>query len=243
MKKIKDVHKKIIIILILIIIFLLMFTFELYKSRSVKAENKEKISKIIKKKNKKEIKREEKIINYFSVDVKGEVNSPGVYSLEEGKRIIDAINMAGGVTEKSDTSIINLSKKLEDEMVIIIYSKNELKEYKEKQQNVEEINKELDKKLECPDSFNNGCIKKDNDSNKKTDKILKENTESKNQLISINTASKEELMSISGLGESKAEAIIKYREENGEFKTIEDIKNVSGIGDSLYEKIKERITV
>lgn len=243
MEKIKEIHKKIIIILILIIIFLLMFTFELYKNRSVKAENNERVSKVVKKEKKKVIKKEDKIINYFSVDVKGEVNSPGVYSLEEGKRIIDAINMAGGVTEKSDTSIINLSKKLEDEMVIIIYSKNELKEYKEKQQKIEEINKELDKKVECPDNFNNGCIKKENDSNKKTDKILKENTESKNQLISINTASKEELKSISGLGESKAEAIIKYREENGDFEKIEDIKNVSGIGDSLYEKIKERITV
>ena len=108
---------------------------------------------------------------------------------------------------------------------------------------MQEINKELNKKLECPDNFNDSCINKTNDSNKKTNQTSKEYDKETKELISINKASKEELMSISGLGESKAEAIIKYREENGEFKTIEDIKNVSGIGDSLYEKIKERITV
>ena len=61
--------------------------------------------------------------------------------------------------------------------------------------------------------------------------------------ISINTATKEELMKLDGIGESKAENIIKYREENGNFKTIEDIKNVSGIGDAAYEKIKDSITI
>ena len=56
------------------------------------------------------------------VDVKGFVNSPGIYSLNEDSRVIDAINMAGGITEEGDTSVLNLSKKLEDEMVIIVYS-------------------------------------------------------------------------------------------------------------------------
>ncbi|MBR6404132.1 MAG: helix-hairpin-helix domain-containing protein [Eubacterium sp.] len=61
--------------------------------------------------------------------------------------------------------------------------------------------------------------------------------------IDINTASKEELMSLSGIGESKALDIISYRESHGGFSDITDIKNVSGIGDATYEKIKEQITV
>ena len=59
--------------------------------------------------------------------------------------------------------------------------------------------------------------------------------------ISINTATKEELMKLSGIGESKANAIIKFREENGNFTKIEDIMNVSGIGESAFEKIKDDI--
>ena len=67
--------------------------------------------------------------------------------------------------------------------------------------------------------------------------------EIKNELISINKATIEELTTLSGIGESKAKAIIEYRNKNGEFKSIDDIKNVSGIGDSLFEKIKNSITI
>ena len=62
-------------------------------------------------------------------------------------------------------------------------------------------------------------------------------------MISINTASVEELQKLSGVGESKAQAIVEYREQNGNFNSIDDIKNVSGIGDALFEKIKDYITV
>ena len=65
----------------------------------------------------------------------------------------------------------------------------------------------------------------------------------KDNKININTANSEELDSLSGIGPSKAEAIIKYREENGNFKTIEEIKNVTGIGEGLFEKFKENITI
>lgn len=62
-------------------------------------------------------------------------------------------------------------------------------------------------------------------------------------LININTAGKEELMNLSGIGEGKAAAIIEYRETNGSFQSVEDIKNVSGIGDATFQKIKEAITI
>lgn len=70
-----------------------------------------------------------------------------------------------------------------------------------------------------------------------------QSAELKNSLVNINTASQKELTSISGIGDSRAQAIISYREANGRFNKIEDIKKVQGIKDSLFEKIKDKITV
>ena len=133
--------------------------------------------------------------------------------------------MAGGLTENADTSVLNLSKKIEDEMVIIVYSKQEVIDFKK----TKEIEKQVEEKCENSNEtlINGACIK------------TEEKTSTK---VNINTASKEELMTLSGIGESKAEDIIKYREKE-QFITIEDIKKVSGIGDSLFAKIKENITV
>ena len=169
----------------------------------------------------KEEKKEEK--EKIKIDIKGEISAPGVYELTTENNVIDAINMAGGLTEQSDTSNINLSKKLTDEMVIIIYSKDEIKSMNEKE------------KITCP-PCNNACINE-------SDERGKLKTEEVSEIININKASKEELLTLKGIGESKADAIIEYREKEGEFKTIEDIKNVPGIGETLFEKIKENITV
>ena len=126
--------------------------------------------------------------------------------------------------EKTDNS---LAKKL-------------LKEYKEKKNSPKYIY--IEKDCECPDEMNEACI-----TQKSKSKTTKNTTESEdkeeNDLISINSANIDELQKINGIGKSKAESIIKYREENGDFKKIDDIKNVTGIGDSLFEKIKDQITV
>ena len=66
---------------------------------------------------------------------------------------------------------------------------------------------------------------------------------SENNKVNINNATKEQLLTLSGIGESKALAIIEYRNSTGGFKSIEDIKNVSGIGEALFAKIKDSITV
>ena len=79
--------------------------------------------------------------------------------------------------------------------------------------------------------------------NKSTSKSNSSTTKSTNQVVNINTATLLELQTIPGVGESKAQAIITYREENGGFKSIEEITNVSGIGDSTFEKIKNNITI
>lgn len=67
--------------------------------------------------------------------------------------------------------------------------------------------------------------------------------ESSNGIININSASVEELEHLNGIGQSKAKSIVEYREKNGGFKNVEDIKNVDGIGEKMFEKIKESITV
>lgn len=167
------------------------------------------------------------------VDVKGAVNAPGVYELEDGKRVIDAINLAGGFSDKADTINVNLSKRLTDEMFIVIYTKQEIYNYK-KSNETSNINC-VSFECVCPDVKNDACIEK----NLKAENNKKE----ANNKVSINNATKEDLMSLTGIGESKANAIINYRNENGLFKQIEDIKNVSGIGDSVFEKIKNNITL
>ena len=181
--------------------------------------------------NPKNVKAEETTINNYFVDIKGEINNPGVYEVEQGKRIIDVINMAGGLTDKADTSILNLSKKVKDEMYIIVYSNDQIKEYKQKLLPSKEIIKKVEEKIICPDNSNDACEK--NSSNKESNTITGK--------ININSATKEELMTLTGIGESKADKIIEYR-QNNKFNTIEDIKNISGIGDSIFEKIKDNIT-
>lgn len=186
----------------------------------------------------------------FRLDVKGAIKNPGVYEGKEGDRIIDILTQAGGVTENADTSVINLSKNIEDEMVIIIYTKDEIMAW-----NQEEHETTITEKVsewECPKcldpSINDACITESN-----TGSILEDvssnftdttsNEESVTSLLSINTASLEQLDSLPGIGISKAQAIIDYRTDNGLFLTIEDILNVSGIGDSIFVQIKNLITV
>ncbi len=183
-------------------------------------------------------KKENKKSSYYKVDIKGEVINPGIYSLKVDSRVIDVINKAGGITENADTTVINLSKKIVDEMVIIIYSKEQIANF----ERTKEMEEYLISKCEQKDENslkNDACISNDVPSSS-------EGENSKNQQtgkVSLNKATKEELMTLSGIGEAKAEDIIKYREENGGFKTIDEIKNVSGIGDAIFVKIQENITL
>lgn len=237
MEKLKRYFKYIIVLITVIILIVSYFLYiNIDNEDTIK---KEEITEL--KKEKKEDKKEEK--EYIYVDVKGNVNNPDVYQIENDKRVIDAINIAGGLKDNSDTSILNLSKKLTDEMCIIIYTYNETEEYRKQMMKTEEINKKLNEKILDVDSFNDAQIKS---TTKQKTNITTQNSEEKEEtskIVSINTANIDELLTISGIGESKAKAIISYREENGEFKQIEDIMNVSGIGESLFEKIKDYITV
>lgn len=211
-----------------------------YNQKSGVSTDSEKKLSVTKKSSKREESIDSNDIKTVFVDVKGAVNAPGVYELEDTKRVIDAINLAGGLSDNANTININLSKKVQDEMYIVVYTKNEIAEYK-KNNGTKEV-KCASNECVCPDTNNLACIKNSgtkNSSSKSSDNFT-EKTDSK---VSINSASLEELMTLSGIGEAKANAIISYRQENGNFTTLEDIKNVSGIGDSVYEKIKNNITL
>lgn len=173
-----------------------------------------------------EVAKQEEVKLYF--DIKGSVKKPGVYEFTQGDRIIDAINKAGGLTKNATTNNLNLSKKLTNEMVIYVFNKNELTTTKA----FEQVNNDAECKCETIEV--NNCVDKN---------TTNESTNSETTKININTDSKEKLMTISGIGSSKADAIIEYRTKNGNFKTTEDIINVSGISKTIYDKIKDTITV
>ena len=216
-------------ILILFILIGIILFISNNKKSSVKVEIPVKKEKNVKEEKNKTVK----------IDIKGMVNKPGVYELLEGERVWDVIVKAGGLADGANTSYINLSKKVTDEMVIIIYSNDEVDKFKEEKDNVVYIKYEC----ECIDNINDACInEKDTVNTNGVEKKKESNKEGKSDgLVSINTATKEELMTLSGVGESKAEAIISYREENGLFEKLEDIMNVSGIGQAAYSKIKDNI--
>ena len=220
-------RKEIIIGIVIFILLSSIIVFLVYRHVSFKEKDKELVvtEKLTKKSTKTTFKE-------VKVDIKGEVNSPGIYTVKENNRIIDVIMMAGGLTENANTSVINLSKKVIDEMVIIIYSNLEIENFIE--------TKELEKYLQ------DKCLKED-DNSLKNDACISSDTSSNDSTptgkININTASREELMTLTGIGESKAKDIIAYREKNGPFNSIDDLKKVSGIGDSTLDSIREDITV
>ena len=173
----------------------------------------------------------EKNSTMIMVDIKGAVKKPGVYEVNTSYRVIDVIKKAGGLNSNANTNYINLSSKVSDEMVIWIYTKNEIDKLKLEQSST----KYMIESCNCPVVDNTTCLNSNNNTSNKND--------TSNKLININSANEDELLSITGIGESKAKNIIDYRNKNGKFNTKEDIMNVSGIGEALYNKIKDYITV
>ena len=128
---------------------------------------------------------------------------------------------------------------LKEETDIEIKDENIVKD--ENVTNDEIISKEEVKNEEDNIIKNDGLIG-DEQNNEKEEQEEKKDVIVENKKISLNNATKEELMTLSGIGESKALAIIEYR-NNKQFESIEEITNIKGIGNSIYEKIKEDITL
>ena len=223
----KKYYRKLLLIIIPLIIFVFCFI-NINKNDETELEIDDELFKV--EKNVVEVDETKKI------NIKGAVKNPGVYSFEDGERVIDAINKSGGLLENADTSVINLSKNLFDEMVIVIYTSDEVNDMKQSNILIQYVEKECD----CPKLTNDACLDTEDVNN--TDNNINNISGTSNK-ISINIATSEQLQTLPGIGTSKAEAIINYRTEFGNFTNIEDIKNVSGIGDSLFEKIKDNITI
>ena len=226
----KKYYRKVLVILIFLGILLFIFLFSINRKNIDLETNEEDLN--IENTILDEVKTETHKFN-----IKGAVVNPGVYSFSEGDRVIDAIEKSGGLLENADTSVINLSKNLFDEMVIIIYTYDEVNAMK----NSNIIIQYVEKECNCPDIKNDACLS--NDDTNYSDNNIDKNNESITKKVSINKASIEELTTLSGIGETKAKAIISYREENGNFSRIEDIMNVSGIGENIFAKIKDYITI
>lgn len=223
MVKIINSNKKI-IILVLILLSIGYFVYYKYKNNSKEFEedsNWEELETFEDEKKEENIEKEkiandEKILIYIT----GEVKNWGVIELEKGDRIIDAVNKAGGFTEEADMSKVNLAYELADGMQIYIPNKDEEKEIRTST-----------KQYITTESGNNVVI--DDNNVKKQGKYL----------VNINEATQTELETLPGIGPSIALKIIYYREENGKFSSVEDIKNVSGIGENKFENIRELICI
>lgn len=169
------------------------------------------------------IKDNEKIYVYIT----GEVNNPGIVVLPIGSRIVDAIDCAGGITQKADIMKVNLVYMLQDGMKVNIPSSIELKN----NPNFEYIT------MSSGDEKNDSNIKNATPVDTKSESAFKVSN------VNINTATQTELETLPGIGPSLALKIINYRKENGKFKSIEELKSVNGIGENKYEEIKKYIYV
>lgn len=147
--------------------------------------------------------------NKIIVEIKGEVNNPSVYTLDEGSRIYELIDLAGGLTPFGSDKNINKALVLVDGQCIVIGS--------------------IDNNEEDTLNMSTNGISS-----------LGASAEGK---VNINKASKDDLMKLSGVGESKAQAIIDYRDSIGGFKEVDELKNVDGIGEKTVEKLKDSITI
>lgn len=222
----------VIIFLLLVIIALLVFD---YSCSDEESENNEVVALETKEVDDVEFKEESILVqNKIRVDIKGAIKKTGVYEVDSGARINDVIKLAGGLKSNASTKYLNLSKKVVDEMVIYVYTNNQIKNMENNSEVKEECICSSEDIKECEgasvivpgdsgDSLTTGDV---------ADTINK---------VSINNATKDELMTLSGIGESKALAIIEYRNQNGLFKSLEDIMNVSGIGEKAYSQIKDYI--
>ncbi len=158
---------------------------------------------------------------HLVVDVSGEVKYPSVFTFPEGTRVYEAVEAAGGFTEKADTRNTNLATPLQDGMKLYIPNK---KEVEEDQKNTGE---------EPGSRYINGNLSPN----------AAASVDEKSNLININTADVAELQKLTGVGPSTAAKIITYRQEYGRFGSTEELMNVSGIGEKTYEKLKNAITV
>ncbi|EQK41873.1 competence ComEA helix-hairpin-helix repeat region domain protein [[Clostridium] bifermentans ATCC 638] len=161
----------------------------------------------------KTVDKNENMTKKISIYISGAVNSPGVVELKSNERLMEGVKLCDGLTDEADTNRINLAMKVKDEGHYIIPKEGEEIALNDSNENVENNN---------------------NDNN---------SGEGESKKININNASKEELDSLPGVGEVTAQKILDYRDENKEFKSIDEIKNVKGIGENKFNDLKDYICI
>jgi competence protein ComEA len=144
------------------------------------------------------------------VEMRGEIEAPGVYELSPGARLQDAIMAAGGLTGEADLSTVNVARRLRDGELIVI------------------LPLLIPGSTPMVPSAAAGVPTKADDSRVK---------------ININTATGKELEALPGVGEVIASRIITYREQNGPFRSVDDLIHVEGVSDRAIDSIRELVTI
>lgn len=148
---------------------------------------------------------------FLYVHLCGAVEHPNVYKVEDGTRLVEIIELAGGLTKTAAADFINQAMKVEDGQRIYIPTEEEMKD----------LNRSV-------------LLEEGQDATKK---------EKQPKLININQAEATELMELPGIGKAKADSILEYRNSNGKFEKIEDLMNIPGIKEGLFQQMKSLITV
>lgn len=159
---------------------------------------------------------EEVSLQYIYVDIKGAVRRPGMYQLEHGSRVYDVIQVAEGLTDDAASDTINLARLLEDQMMIYIPT-------------IGEVEANVTNSNNLTDQAN----------------LILSQTESasSSDLVNINSADQAQLETLPGIGPAKAQAIIQYRQDFGSFKNVQDLLEVSGIGEKTFKQLEDMVTV
>lgn len=151
----------------------------------------------------------------YVVDIKGAVLHPGAYQMAAQQRVGDAVQKAGGYTPEADSIQVNLAQKITDQMVIYIPRRGE--------------------KIPIVNS-----ISEQNSGTTLNPRVTESNSNGK---VNLNTATLEQLKGLTGVGEKKAQKILEYRQQHGQFKSVEELKNVNGFGEKSLATLAEQICV
>ncbi|MDA3783556.1 helix-hairpin-helix domain-containing protein [Lactobacillus delbrueckii] len=154
-------------------------------------------------------------------DISGAVKHQGVYRLKNGARLEDLIEKAGGLTKDAQLQAINRSQLLKDQDKVYILGKGD--------------------KTEAAQTANSAAASSPSASASSVSSSA--SGAASGDLINLNTATASDLQKLNGIGEKKAEQIVAYRQEKGSFKSIDELKEVSGIGDKTFAAIKDQLTI
>ncbi|RNB82333.1 ComEA family DNA-binding protein [Brevibacillus fluminis] len=169
------------------------------------------------------------------VDVKGQVKQPGIYPFTDNERIADAIEKAGGFLPSADPLQVNLAQHLADGMYIIVPAKGG--------QAVAASPLPLIATTGGGTTGSTGGVGGSSGNSSTSAGVESSGTSSRATTVNLNTATADQLATLPGIGITRAEAILAYREQHGKFTKIEQLKNISGIGDKMFEKLKGKISV